>query len=86
MLKDKLYCKNNSQCYFGMSNLINNVSEKLGLDIIVKDITIDGNIEKTNCIVDKKNNDDVLYTSQNPLKIVDFLEGYKTCVARQTKN
>lgn len=82
MLKGKLYCKNNAQCYFATSRLINELSNESNLDVIVEPVVVDNVEEKINVIVDKDNQK--LYSSQNPLRLVDWLKGFACC--KNTKN
>lgn len=77
MLKGKLICNNNSQCYFATARHINDLSDSVGLDVIsVSYVNEDGVDEMTNMIVSKDNQKLSLFASDNPLRIIDFLVGY----------
>lgn len=73
MLINGLYCPNNNQCYFATRNQLDKLSDEAELDIYV----VDCDDRKTNLILNKQK--DCLFSSENPLKLVDFLNGYIAC-------
>lgn len=76
MLKGKLICNNNNQCYFATARHIDDLSENVGLDVVSVSYCENGIEEMTNMIVEKNNQKVSLFSSDNPLRIIDFLVGY----------
>lgn len=75
MILNTLYCDNNNRCYFLAVNLINEMTEECKLDLVSKEFE-DG--LKSNILITKEGS--IVYHSDNPLKIVDFLKGYKKAI------
>ena len=73
MILNTLYCNDNNRCYFLAVNLINKMTEEVGLNLVSEELE-DGT--KTNTLY-SKDGSIAYYTSDNPLKIVDFLNGFK---------
>ena len=80
MLNGKLYCKDNSQCYFATSRQVDELSNNANLDVIVKPVVVNGVDEKINVVVDKNDYTKELFSTQNPLRLIDFLKGYVCCL------
>ena len=73
MIKNTLYCNKNSRCYFLSYHVINKLTEEVNLDLEVIELE---NGEKTN-VIKSKDGKIEYFRSDNPLKIVDFLMGFK---------
>lgn len=75
MIKNGFYCNDSKRLYHVSYNLINKMSEECLLDVEV----VERGGLKTNVIVSKETNN-ILFESDNPLKIVDFLLGYQSAL------
>lgn len=87
MVKTKLHVPDRKHLYFFTFNILNKLSDEVGLDIDIVCLEMGSTIEDngviyrtpgkyTNAIFDPKTNE-TLFCSENPLKLYDFLNGYK---------
>ena len=81
MILNTLFCDRNTRCYFLAFNVINKLTEEVNLDLKVEELE-DGS--KTNLILSKDGSVEY-FRSNNPLKIVDFLNGFKTALDSKNK-
>ena len=92
MVKTDLYVPNRKHLYFFTFNILNKLSDEVGLDIdivclemgsIIEDdcVTYKTPSKYTNAIIDPKTNE-TLFCSENPLKLYDFLKGYKVGLSK----
>lgn len=72
MIKEKLYCPEIKHCYFLAFHVLNDLSNEANLDLVV---STDYFGKQTNVLVNPSNNK-MVFSSDNPLKLVDFLKGY----------
>lgn len=79
MILNTLYCDNNNRCYFLAFNVIQDMTEECELHLSSVELE-DGT--KTNIIINKYN--EIVFKSENPLKIYDFLKGYKKAIESNT--
>ncbi len=72
MIKEKLYCPETKHCYFLTYQILDQLSNDAELDI---ELTKNEMGKLTNTIINPTNNQE-LFSSDNPLKLLDFLKGY----------
>lgn len=80
MILNTLYCENNNRCYFLAFNVIQDMTEECELHLSSVELE-DGT--KTNIITNKYTGE-IVFKSDNPLKIYDFLKGYIKAIESNT--